>query len=115
MRYVNNVANIKPKQKFKRAIHLNKRFVPKRNGRHYDTWSLMHLFMGAVFGLAATPLAAMFFLVLWEPVEILLISPFLARHKISFGYESINISLSDIAFDALGVMIGYYILRAMIF
>lgn len=70
--------------------------------------------MGVFFGLITTPLTAMFFLVLWEPIEILLISPLLARYKITFGYEALNNSLSDIAFDALGVLVGFYILRAVL-
>lgn len=53
-------------------------------------------------------------MVLWEPLEVLILSPFLARFGIDFGHESIRNVLSDIIFDAIGVAIGYWIVLELI-
>lgn len=60
------------------------------------------------------PLIALILLVLWEPLEIFILSPILAKFGIEFGYESLKNSLSDIFFDLLGVVIGYYFVLAII-
>ena len=59
------------------------------------------------------PFVSLLILVLWEPLEILVLSPLLARRGILFGHESLRNSLSDIAFDCLGVAIGYWGLTAL--
>jgi hypothetical protein len=53
-------------------------------------------------------------MVLWEPLEILVLSPLLARFDIDFGYETLRNSLSDIVFDTAGVLAGYYVLGNLI-
>lgn len=58
------------------------------------------------------PIVALSILVLWEPLEILVLSPLLAKINITFGYETLRNSLSDIVFDTIGVLIGIYLLKA---
>jgi hypothetical protein len=78
----------------------------KRNGALFDRWSIVHLCTGIVFGWVMPPFIALALMVLWEPLEILVLSPFLGRHGIVFGYETLNNSLSDIFFDVVGVSLG---------
>lgn len=78
----------------------------KRNGNLYDKWSIVHLCTGIAFGWLMNPFAAMVLMTLWEPFEILVLSPLLARRGIVFGYESLRNSLSDIVFNTLGVLLG---------
>jgi hypothetical protein len=86
----------------------------KRNDSLFDKWSVVHLFSGVVAGLVLPPFLALLLLVLWEPFEILVLSPLLAKRGITFGFETLQNSLSDIIFDALGVLIGAYVLGAVI-
>jgi hypothetical protein len=60
------------------------------------------------------PFVAVSLMVLWEPFEILLLSPFLARYNITFGYETLRNSLSDIFFDVVGVAIGTWVVARFI-
>lgn len=86
-----------------------------RNNKFFDIWSLVHLGVGVVFGWLVEPFAALAIMVIWEPVEILLLSPFLAKNfTIKFGQESLKNSLSDVVFDALGVAIGAYLLASIL-
>lgn len=87
---------------------------PKRNDSLYDNWSVVHLISGIGFGWIMPPFIALALLVLWEPLEILVLSPFLAKFDIVFGYETIRNSLSDIFFDTIGVLIGTYVLLNVI-
>jgi hypothetical protein len=86
---------------------------PKRNDSLYDNWSIMHLISGIGFGWIMPPFIALALLVLWEPLEILVLSPILAKYDIVFGYETIRNSLSDIFFDTIGVLIGTYFLARL--
>lgn len=43
---------------------------------------------------------------LWEPVEIFLISPLLARVGVVFGYETWRNSLSDIVCNTIGICLA---------
>lgn len=95
----------------KRKKHDRKSYLPRRNSRFVDTWSFIHLIFGVVFGLTFSPLIAVLILIVWEPIEILIISPILARHKIVFGYETVNNSFSDILFDIIGVLIAVIVLK----
>ena len=56
------------------------------------------------------PFVALTIMVLWEPLEVFVLSPLLAKRGIVFGYESIQNSLSDIFFDVIGVFLGAYVL-----
>lgn len=85
--------------------------TPERNDRLVDIWSFVHLTTGVVFGWIMAPLAALLIMAAWEPLEIFVLSPLLARAGITFGYESWRNSLSDIIFDALGIIIGAVVVR----
>ena len=84
-----------------------------RNDKLFDLWSLVHLVTGILAGWVVEPFVALLVLVLWEPLEILVLSPLLARFNILFGHETLRNSLSDIAFDGLGVALGYWGLTAL--
>lgn len=90
------------------------RSFARRNNNNFDKWSLVHLSFGIIFGLISSPTVALVILIVWEPIEILLISPFLARYKIKFGYETLKNSLSDILFDSLGILIAISIISPLI-
>lgn len=90
------------------------RSFARRNNNIFDKWSLVHLSFGIIFGLIFSPVFALVILVAWEPIEILLISPFLAHYKIKFGYETLKNSLSDILFDSLGIFIAIAIINPLI-
>ena len=79
-----------------------------RNDRLYDLWSLAHFTTGVGFGWIMPPFIALALMVIWEPFEILVLSPIFARHHIDFGYETLKNSMSDIVVDIIGVAIGYY-------
>ena len=83
----------------------------KRNNALFDRWSLVHVVSGVAMGVVINPFVAILLLALWEPFEVLLLSPFLARRGITFGYETLRNSLSDIFFDIVGVAIGVFIAR----
>jgi hypothetical protein len=87
---------------------------PSRNNNLFDTWSLVHLVSGIIAGWIMPPFIALSILVLWEPFEILVLSPFLARFNIVFGHETLRNSLSDIVFDFFGVVIGAALLAKII-
>jgi len=82
----------------------------QRNNKLYDGWSLVHLTMGVIFGCILLPWLAITLLILWEPLEIFVLSPLLAKRNIEFGYETWRNSLSDIFFDIAGVFVGAYVL-----
>jgi hypothetical protein len=81
----------------------------KRNGSLFDVWSVVHLGTGIVLGWVLDPFVALAILVLWEPLEIFVLSPLLAKKGIVFGYESLRNSLSDIVFDVIGVALGAWL------
>lgn len=85
----------------------------RRNDALFDVWSLVHLATGILGGWLMDPFVALLIMVLWEPLEILVLSPFLGRRGILFGHESLRNSLSDIFFDGLGVAIGFWGLTAL--
>lgn len=87
----------------------------KRNGNLFDTWSIVHLVTGVGMGWVIDPFIALVLMVLWEPFEILVLSPILyKKFGIIFGFESLRNSLSDIVFDTIGVIIGAYILSELV-
>lgn len=79
----------------------------------FDIWSVVHWVTGIAFGWLMDPFVGLLIMVLWEPLEVLVLSPLLARWNILFGHESLRNSLSDIFFDAAGVAVGYWGLRAL--
>ena len=88
-----------------------KRQTPTRNDTLFDAWSIVHVIFGIIFGLVFEPFTALVLLVLWEPLEILVLSPLLALKGIVFGHESLRNSLSDIVFDIIGVLIAVLVLK----
>lgn len=89
--------------------------LPPRNGSLFDTWSIVHLVTGILAGWLIEPVIALAILVLWEPLEIIVLSPFLyKKFGIVFGHETIRNSLSDIFFDTVGVLLGFYVLGGLL-
>lgn len=86
----------------------------RRNDALFDIWSIVHVVTGIVLGWIMSPFIALIIMVLWEPLEVLILSPLLARVGIQFGFESLRNSLSDIFFDVVGVALGVYILAKVI-
>ena len=86
----------------------------RRNDALFDGWSIVHVFTGILMGWLMDPFIALALMVLWEPLEVLILSPLLAKRGILFGYESIRNSLSDIFFDVIGIAIGIYALSALV-
>lgn len=82
----------------------------RRNSALFDRWSVVHVVTGVAMGWTMRPFIALSLMVLWEPLEILVLSPLLARRGIRFGYESLRNSLSDIFFDVVGVALGTWVL-----
>lgn len=88
-----------------------------RQNNPLDIWSLVHFLTGVAMGLLFSPVVAVTLMVLWEPLEIFILSPLLARRAIDLGYEGLRNSLSDIGVDTAGVLCGHYLLvliRALI-
>lgn len=65
-------------------------------------------------GWLVDPFIGLLVMALWEPLEVLVLSPILMKRGIVFGHESLRNSLSDIVFDAAGIILGYYLLRQII-
>lgn len=91
-----------------------KRQTSTRNGNLFDLWSIVHLITGVAMGWLISPVVAIVLMVVWEPIEIFILSPILARFGIIFGFESLRNSLSDIVFDIAGVLTGYFAIRLLI-
>lgn len=87
--------------------------TPPRNARFFDAWSLVHLVTGIGLGWVMSPFIALVLMVLWEPLEILVLSPLLMKAGVVFGYETVKNSLSDIFFDCVGVCLGAYALTGL--
>ncbi len=83
-----------------------------RNRRLVDPWSGAHLLSGVALGWIMAPFWALLLLILWEPLELFVLSPlswkFFGRE---FGHETLGNSFSDILFDAAGVAIGAFLVR----
>jgi hypothetical protein len=77
-----------------------------RNSAYFDLWSIVHFLTGIVMASFINPLLAFVLMVLWEPIEILVLSPILGRHGVLFGYETLVNSLSDIVVDTLGILVA---------
>ncbi|MDB5170868.1 MAG: hypothetical protein JWO35_562 [Candidatus Saccharibacteria bacterium] len=91
----------------------NTNIALKRNDALFDPWSIVHLCTGVALGWVMDPFFALSLMILWEPLEIFVLSPFLARFDIVFGHETLRNSLSDIVFDAMGVGLGAWALTAL--
>jgi hypothetical protein len=101
----------KPPVEHRFEVEVEKRTaVPRRNDLLFDVWSLVHLVTGVLMAWVMPPFIALLIMVVWEPLEVLVLSPLLAKRGIVFGYESLRNSLSDIFFDCVGVSIGWWLL-----
>lgn len=90
------------------------RLNAERNSKLYDIWSINHVVTGMIFGVLMAPVPAILIMAAWEPLEIFVISPIMAKFGILFGYEALINAISDIVFDAIGYAIGYFILSQFI-
>lgn len=80
-----------------------------RNDRLIDAWSATHALWGLGLAIVLGPWWAVGLLVAWEPFEILLLGPWLARWGVPFGHETWRNSLSDVAFDGAGVAMAFFL------
>lgn len=83
-----------------------------RNESLVDVWSFVHIGTCLALTLLFGPLLAFIIALVWEPLEVLVLSPLLARIGIDFGHEHFWNSMSDIAFNTLGVGLGWALLQA---
>lgn len=87
----------------------------RRNDTLIDGWSGVHLIVGVWVGWLMDPFIGLMLMVLWEPLEILVLNPLADRlFGIEFGFETLRNAMSDIVFDAVGVALGYWALRAWV-
>lgn len=85
-----------------------------RNDRLFDLWSLVHVATGILLGWVMDPFIALVIMILWEPLEIFVLNPISMRlFDYPFGFESWRNAVSDIVFDAVGIAIGFYGVRAV--
>lgn len=111
---------VKVVSKIQKRADRQKKFMAKmgiktqRTDALFDGWSIMHLGTGIIMGWLIAPFVALILMVLWEPLEILILSPLLARYGITFGYETLRNSVSDIFFDVVGVILGAWILTELL-
>ena len=61
---------------------------------------------------AIGPIPTLVITFLWEPIEIFILSPVLARRDILFGHETLRNSLSDLVVNSAGVLAVYSVLVA---
>lgn len=88
--------------------------IYQRNSSWFDVWSVIHLLNGVLLSLLLNPFFALAIMVLWEPLEVLVLSPWLRRkYGLIFGFETIRNSLSDIFFDTVGVTAGFLLLKLL--
>ena len=80
--------------------------MAERNRRWVDPWSLTHLAWAAALAWFMHPALAFLLMALWEPLEIFVLSPILARFGVEFGNEGWQNSVGDLAFDAAGVLLA---------
>lgn len=93
---------------------MGQRHKLKRNNALFDRWSIVHIASGVALSWIMAPVAAFAVMAAWEPVEIFLLSPLLARFGVVFGFESLRNSLSDIFFNTIGIIIGAFALTALV-
>ena len=91
---------------------LDKSKIP-RNDALYDVWSLVHIFTCIVLVMLFGVVPALVIATLWEPLEIFVLSPILAKFGILFGHESLGNSLADLGFNAIGIGIGWFFLGTL--
>lgn len=71
--------------------------------------------VGILFGWAVHPGLAWIVMAVWEPFEIFVVHPVVHRLTgFHFGYESWRNSLADIAYNTLGLAIGFFVARPLL-
>jgi len=85
--------------------------MPPRNNSLYDGWSIIHAATGVGLTIIFGPWLALLLMVLWEPLEILILSKIIAKRGIIFGHETLRNSLSDLIFDCAGIAIGTLLIK----
>lgn len=86
-----------------------------RNDRIYDAWSWVHVSTGITLGWLLPAPIALLLIVLHEPFETQLLSPFLwRRFGVIYGYEALPNSLADIAFGCIGLLVGHFTLGTIV-
>jgi hypothetical protein len=78
-----------------------------RNDRLWDYWSAAHVAWSLAISILVGPWWGLALMVAWEPIEIFLLGPRLARWGISFGHETWRNSVSDMVFDAVGALLAF--------
>ncbi len=87
----------------------------RRNDALIDVWSGVHFMTGVALGWVVDPFVALLVLVLWEPLEVLVLSPLAQRiWGKEFGFEGLRNVVSDIVVDAAGVAVGYWVLGGLV-
>lgn len=81
-----------------------------RNNRLVDIWSAAHVAWGLGLAILLGPWWAFGILAAWEPFEIFLLGPSLARWGIPFGHETWRNSLSDVFFDGAGAALAFFLI-----
>ncbi len=79
----------------------------KRNNKLVDGWSYIHFLSAAALCFLFGPLAAIVITFAWEPIELFVLSPILAKFDVLFGHETLRNSLSDLVMDSIGVLAAY--------
>jgi hypothetical protein len=80
-----------------------------RNNELFDIWSAAHFVWGLALAVLLGPLWSIVIMIAWEPFEILLLGPTLARWGIAFGHETWRNSVSDMVFDVAGAIAAFFL------
>lgn len=84
-----------------------------RNHKAVDVWSFVHLVTCALLALTIGPLLAWLIALFWEPLEVRVLSPWLARRGIDFGHEGPINTLIDVVFNSVGVLAALWLMVYM--
>jgi hypothetical protein len=88
------------------AVRLGRRV---RNNALLDVWSASHFAWGVALAILLGPFWAVAILIAWEPFEIFLLGPTLARRGIPFGHETWRNSVSDMLVDIAGAATAFFL------
>lgn len=75
----------------------------ERNAQWFDAWSIVHFGSAAALTFLLGPLWAAAIVILWEPLELFVLSPLATRFGMSFGREAWPNVVGDLISDGLGV------------
>jgi len=80
------------------------------NNKLYDKWTINHILFSFFFGWFIGPIATFIVTLVYEPIEIFWLQKIFSKFGITFGNEGLINSLSDIVFNTVSLIAGYYIL-----